>query len=155
MLPSMRVLVVLSFLIFSNVPRASALETNCFKSADIVCHLQLFIYCIDTVNKKITHGANFNSTAQQYLNAPSNPTLGPTFKGSLQTQLEITGADYGASSGRVIVYYLTLENEKPVKGKDSDLKNKKPTGDEKPVKILGKIKVDGDLSGDLDCHLNN
>lgn len=142
MFPSMRVLVVLSFLIFSNVPRASALETNCFKSADIVCHLQLFIYCIDTVNKKITHGANFNSTAQHFLNAPDNPTLGPNFKGGLQTQLEITGADYGAPSGKIILYYLTLSNKAGKTSKD-------------PEKILGKIKVDGDLSGDLDCHLNN
>lgn len=134
MLRLMRVLVVLSFLIFSNSPSALALEANCFKSADIVCHLQLFLYCIDTVNKKVTHGANFAHTYQQPLHAPDNDFLGPDFRGSLQTKLEITGA--GTGPNRITIpYFITLSLDKK--------------------KIIGTVKTDGDKSGDLDCHFNN
>lgn len=134
------ILSVSSALCLANSPD----NEGCPPSTDLICHQdttfsrRFYLYCIDTANKKAAFGAQSEAYALHQLYSPESSGKDPTFTGSLDNKLEVIGADYFSSTGRIILYTFNI---------------KKIADNHNGTSIYeSTVKSDGASQGEIFCH---
>lgn len=111
----MRFLAIISLVALSQIHWSHASEKNCPIRANIVCHYEINLFCINTESKEVTEGANLAPEYQTKLQGFSadHLTQDPEFNGDIRKSLEILGAEYGRTSpSQIVRFHFQLNQDK-------------------------------------------